>query len=107
MSEDANARNRRAGTSKDGQEEEKSDEEKAPPKQDLYSPLCRAFENAPVTVTSTVSNAVKSGSGSGLYNNLQKYNLPDPQAVFDISFFHENPEPFYALCPRSFSPKIS
>ncbi|KAK6011738.1 transcriptional regulator, Sir2 family, partial [Ostertagia ostertagi] len=40
--------------------------------------------------------------GSGLYNNLQKYNLPDPQAVFDISFFHENPEPFYALSKELF-----
>ncbi|PIO74522.1 transcriptional regulator, Sir2 family, partial [Teladorsagia circumcincta] len=33
---------------------------------------------------------------------LQKYNLPDPQAVFDISFFHENPEPFYALSKELF-----
>ena len=25
--------------------------------------------------------------GSGLYDNLQKYNLPYPEAVFDIGFF--------------------
>ncbi|KAK5985746.1 NAD-dependent protein deacetylase [Trichostrongylus colubriformis] len=40
--------------------------------------------------------------GTGLYNNLQKYNLPDPQAVFDISFFRENPEPFFALSKELF-----
>ncbi|VDK49534.1 unnamed protein product [Cylicostephanus goldi] len=40
--------------------------------------------------------------GSGLYDNLQKYNLPDPQAVFDISFFRRNPEPFYDLCKQLF-----
>lgn len=36
--------------------------------------------------------------GTGLYDNLQKYNLPRPEAVFDISFFRENPAPFYQLC---------
>ncbi|PAV82640.1 hypothetical protein WR25_26713 isoform C [Diploscapter pachys] len=35
--------------------------------------------------------------GSGLYDNLQKYNLPDPQAIFEIGFFRKNPEPFFAL----------
>ncbi|KJH43696.1 transcriptional regulator, Sir2 family [Dictyocaulus viviparus] len=35
--------------------------------------------------------------GSGLYNNLKKYNLPDAQAIFEISFFHRNPKPFFAL----------
>ena len=25
--------------------------------------------------------------GTGLYDNLQKYNLPDPQAIFSIDFF--------------------
>jgi NAD-dependent deacetylase sirtuin 2 len=35
--------------------------------------------------------------GTGLYDNLQKYDLPDPQAVFDIKFFKQNPTPFYEL----------
>lgn len=35
--------------------------------------------------------------GSGLYDNLQKYNLPDPQCIFEIEFFKANPKPFYAL----------
>ena len=25
--------------------------------------------------------------GSGLYDNLQKYDLPSPQSIFDISYF--------------------
>lgn len=35
--------------------------------------------------------------GSGLYDNLQKYNLPYPQAIFEINFFRENPKPFFVL----------
>jgi len=29
--------------------------------------------------------------GTGLYDNLQAYNLPRPEAVFDISFFRDQP----------------
>lgn len=35
--------------------------------------------------------------GTGLYYNLQKYNLPTPEAVFDLDFFIRNPKPFYQL----------
>lgn len=40
--------------------------------------------------------------GSGLYDNLQKYNLPDPQAIFEIGFFRKNPEPFFQLAKVSY-----
>ncbi|XP_069699063.1 NAD-dependent protein deacetylase sirtuin-2 [Periplaneta americana] len=47
---------------------------------------------------------------SGLYNNLEKYNLPDPLAIFEISFFKHNPQPFFTLAkelyPGSFKPTI-
>ena len=36
--------------------------------------------------------------GTGLYDNLQAYNLPYPEAIFDIGFFRHTPEPFYKLC---------
>jgi len=36
--------------------------------------------------------------GTGLYDNLQAYDLPYPEAVFDLQFFRSNPEPFYRLC---------
>mmetsp|Transcript_17592 Transcript_17592/g.21088 ORF Transcript_17592/g.21088 Transcript_17592/m.21088 type:complete len:445 (-) Transcript_17592:152-1486(-) len=40
--------------------------------------------------------------GTGLYDNLQKYNLPSPQSVFDINYFTseevgEGPTAFYSL----------
>ena len=34
---------------------------------------------------------------TGIYDNLQKYNLPYPEAVFDIDYFYENPLPFFTL----------
>ncbi|XP_067013051.1 NAD-dependent protein deacetylase sirtuin-2 [Anabrus simplex] len=48
--------------------------------------------------------------GSGLYHNLQKYNLPNPQAIFEIDFFVENPKPFFHLAkelyPGMFKPTV-
>uniref|UniRef100_A0A7S2Y729 NAD-dependent protein deacetylase n=1 Tax=Entomoneis paludosa TaxID=265537 RepID=A0A7S2Y729_9STRA len=35
--------------------------------------------------------------GTGLYDNLQKYNLPYPEAVFDLDFFARKPQPFVTL----------
>lgn len=35
--------------------------------------------------------------GSGLYDNLEKYNLPYPEAVFDLQFYLSNPMPFIDL----------
>ncbi|XP_061886439.1 NAD-dependent protein deacetylase sirtuin-3, mitochondrial isoform X2 [Entelurus aequoreus] len=35
--------------------------------------------------------------GSGLYDNLQQYNLPYAEAIFEINYFHHNPIPFFAL----------
>lgn len=44
--------------------------------------------------------------GTGLYDNLEKYNLPDPQAIFEIGFFKKNPEPFFALARELFPEKL-
>eukprot|EP00656_Telonema_subtile_P001127 TRINITY_DN1052_c0_g1_i2.p1 TRINITY_DN1052_c0_g1~~TRINITY_DN1052_c0_g1_i2.p1 ORF type:complete len:427 (-),score=77.91 TRINITY_DN1052_c0_g1_i2:297-1577(-) len=35
--------------------------------------------------------------GTGLYDNLEKYNLPSPEAMFDLEHFKEDPSAFYAL----------
>jgi NAD-dependent SIR2 family protein deacetylase len=35
--------------------------------------------------------------GTGLYDNLQAYGLPSPEAVFSIDFFRSNPIPFNML----------
>uniref|UniRef100_A0AAX7T031 NAD-dependent protein deacetylase sirtuin-2 n=1 Tax=Astatotilapia calliptera TaxID=8154 RepID=A0AAX7T031_ASTCA len=47
---------------------------------------------------------------TGLYANLQKYNLPYPEAIFQIDYFKKHPEPFFALArelyPGQFKPTI-
>ncbi|PKI84705.1 Hst2p [Malassezia vespertilionis] len=35
--------------------------------------------------------------GTGLYASVAKYELPYPEALFDIRFFRKNPRPFYTL----------
>mmetsp|Transcript_1788 Transcript_1788/g.3634 ORF Transcript_1788/g.3634 Transcript_1788/m.3634 type:complete len:365 (-) Transcript_1788:1909-3003(-) len=35
--------------------------------------------------------------GSGLYDNLHKYDLPYPEAIFDVEFYRQNPMPFVTL----------
>ena len=46
--------------------------------------------------------------GTGLYDNLEEYGLPYPEAIFEMDFFEKNPRPFYQLCkslwPGSFQP---
>jgi NAD-dependent SIR2 family protein deacetylase len=46
--------------------------------------------------------------GTGLYDNLQEYGLPHPQAIFDLEFYRRNPRPFQRLCrelwPGNFAP---
>ncbi|KAK4574137.1 Sir2 histone deacetylase Hst2 [Recurvomyces mirabilis] len=48
---------------------------------------------------------------TGLYANLARLNLPYAEAVFDISYFKENPEPFYTLAheiyPGKYRPTIA
>ena len=35
--------------------------------------------------------------GTGLYDNLHRFDLPYPEAIFDLDFFRRNPGPFCAL----------
>jgi hypothetical protein len=36
--------------------------------------------------------------GSGLYDQLQHYDLPFPEAIFDLDYYQQNPLPFIHLC---------
>lgn len=49
--------------------------------------------------------------GTGLYDNLQAYDLNEPEDIFDLDFFKINPKPFYTLAkeimPGKFAPTIS
>ncbi|NXA41085.1 SIR3 deacetylase, partial [Eudromia elegans] len=35
--------------------------------------------------------------GSGLYSNLAQYNIPYPEAIFELNYFFLNPKPFFTL----------
>ena len=45
--------------------------------------------------------------GSGIYDNLQKYNLPYPEAIFDLNYFVQNPTPFYQFCKEIYPGKYA
>lgn len=49
--------------------------------------------------------------GTGLYYNLQRFNLPEPECIFSIDYFTENPQPFYELAketmPGKFKPTFA
>ena len=49
--------------------------------------------------------------GTGLYSQLEKYNLPHPQAIFELDYYKSNPEPFCMLAkelwPGNYSPTTS
>ncbi|WVR09695.1 hypothetical protein IAU60_006770 [Kwoniella sp. DSM 27419] len=42
---------------------------------------------------------------TGLYHNLQKLNLPFPEAVFELGFFKRRPEPFWTLAKELYPGK--
>ncbi|CAK0801625.1 unnamed protein product [Prorocentrum cordatum] len=46
--------------------------------------------------------------GTGLYDNLQRFDLPRAESIFDLDYFRERPGAFYELCremwPGKFSP---
>ncbi|XP_033636795.1 NAD-dependent protein deacetylase sirtuin-2-like isoform X2 [Asterias rubens] len=44
--------------------------------------------------------------GSGLYDNLGKYNLPTPMSIFEMSYFKERPEPFFYLAKELYPGKF-
>lgn len=43
---------------------------------------------------------------TGLYANLQRLNLPYPEAVFDIEYFRKKPKAFYTLAEELFPGKF-
>ncbi|XP_006274945.3 NAD-dependent protein deacetylase sirtuin-3, mitochondrial isoform X1 [Alligator mississippiensis] len=49
--------------------------------------------------------------GSGLYSNLQQYNIPYPEAIFELSYFFHNPKPFFTLAkelyPGNYKPNYA
>jgi NAD-dependent deacetylase sirtuin 3 len=48
--------------------------------------------------------------GTGLYDNLQKYRIPHPTAIFEMNYFLYNPKPFFCLAkelyPGRYKPNV-
>lgn len=77
----------------------------APPSLDGVANLIASGRAKNVVVLVGAGASVSAGipdfrsPGTGLYHNLQKYNLPDgkPESVFDLEYFRSNPDAFYTL----------
>lgn len=45
---------------------------------------------------------------SGLYSKLRDFDLPYPEAIFQLDYFQKHPEPFFALAkelyPKTYKP---
>uniref|UniRef100_A0A672YGK3 Deacetylase sirtuin-type domain-containing protein n=1 Tax=Sphaeramia orbicularis TaxID=375764 RepID=A0A672YGK3_9TELE len=39
--------------------------------------------------------------GTGLYANLEKYNIPYPESIFNIDYFSNDPQPFFSLAKHA------
>jgi len=85
----------------------------------IHPVLERLKEGAPRSVVVLAGAGISTNAGvpdfrtpgTGLYDNLQKFNLPYPKAIFDLDFFRCDPEPFSILAkelwPSNFHPTMT
>lgn len=84
-------------------EEDDDDNDDAPEDLKKVAEWIRSGQAKKILVVTGAGCSVAAGipdfrsPGTGLYDNLNKYNLPYPEAVFDIAFFARNPQPFIQL----------
>lgn len=77
-------------------------------------PLVEAVKDKRKKVTFFLGAGVSTACGipdfrspkTGLYDNLQRLNLPYAEAVFDIDYFKESPKAFYTLCDELYPGKF-
>lgn len=67
------------------------------PSVEAFARLFVSFKNVLVLSGAGLSTAAGipdyRSSGTGLYTTLSKYNLPQPECLFDIEYFKDDPEP--------------
>jgi NAD-dependent SIR2 family protein deacetylase len=88
---------------KDQKLEEDEELAKAPPSLRALASWIQEGKCRRILVLSGAGVSVAAGipdfrtPGTGLYDNLQQYDLPFPEAVFDLDFYRQNPKPFCNL----------
>ncbi|KAG6011483.1 hypothetical protein E4U43_008274 [Claviceps pusilla] len=98
-----------------GQQESTLVDESVPPvtlTERTLSALAEYIRNRGAEAKVVVCTGAGISTAAGrLYSNLARLNLPHAEAVFDISYFRGNPEPFYVLAqelhPGRFHPTVT
>lgn len=84
---------------------------------DCIADLISSSETSKVLIMAGAGISTASGiqdfrtPGSGLYYNLKKYDLPYPEAIFELDFFRVNAKPFFEfareLIPGKYAPNAA
>ncbi|KAK8894822.1 hypothetical protein M9Y10_023260 [Tritrichomonas musculus] len=80
----------------------------------LLSKFIKEIKNSKIIILHGAGVSVAAGipdfrtPGTGFYSRVEKLGLPQPESIFDIGFFEENPNPFYSIAnelrPGKFKP---
>ncbi|KAG2383134.1 hypothetical protein C9374_004471 [Naegleria lovaniensis] len=65
--------------------------------QSISEPSIIVLAGSGLSVASGIPDFRSPGIGIFVNGSLDKYNLPDPTAIFEKNYFMENPKPFYEL----------
>mmetsp|Transcript_39265 Transcript_39265/g.73673 ORF Transcript_39265/g.73673 Transcript_39265/m.73673 type:complete len:372 (-) Transcript_39265:139-1254(-) len=82
---------------------------------DLKGVAERILEGKASRIVTMVGAGISVSSGipdfrspsTGLYDNLQKYSLPYPEAIFDLDYFREKPDAFNMLAKELYPGKFA